>query len=428
MARYDRIAPLTPPSRDTAFPAWQILRDLDGIDRDAELARRARLRFLAIRPLRRLLDHGNAVGRESYRAQIEAVREELGYLPSRDIERVRLARFLHSIEERDTTLMVHAAIEMAEGCIAAGQLFGAEEFALTALGIANADNHRKMQLAANIALARVYRTRAQWEDAARYGRAAVVLAEELADYCDLVRARSEEALAAAARGDGDLALKILDATLTRVQAAKDRQAEALTEARLSACKLALGNTSGALDHGWTALRLIDDARERNILLENVGNAFAALGLHRAAERCFTMVSQRGVDPALRARARASQAVAAAANGAQQSFRDRRVSLLNDTAEWSADPRVFAFVHLALGRGSVIVGDIDFAREHLREAITCARKHSLDDILNSAANVLSMMEQTSARELIAPVTSGPAADAARRIAEQIETMPDLAVAQ
>src|SRR5687768_13984922 len=100
MARYDRIAPLTPPARDTAFPAWQILRDLDGIDRDAELARRARLRFLAIRPLRRLLDRGNAVGRESYRAQIEAVREELGYLPSRDIERVRLARFLHSIEER----------------------------------------------------------------------------------------------------------------------------------------------------------------------------------------------------------------------------------------------------------------------------------------------------------------------------------------
>ena len=51
MARYDRIAPIPIPAREAAFPGWLMLRDLAGRERDPELARRARLRFLALRPL-----------------------------------------------------------------------------------------------------------------------------------------------------------------------------------------------------------------------------------------------------------------------------------------------------------------------------------------------------------------------------------------
>ena len=32
MARYDRIAPLSSPTRDSAFPAWLVLRDIEGLD------------------------------------------------------------------------------------------------------------------------------------------------------------------------------------------------------------------------------------------------------------------------------------------------------------------------------------------------------------------------------------------------------------
>ena len=49
MARYDRIAPLSSPARDRAFPAWPVLRDIEGQDRDIDVCRRARLRFLALR-------------------------------------------------------------------------------------------------------------------------------------------------------------------------------------------------------------------------------------------------------------------------------------------------------------------------------------------------------------------------------------------
>src|SRR5436190_1707288 len=84
MARYDRIAPLVPPARDSAFPGWWILRDIEGLDRDVELARRARLRFLALRPVLRFAEGGGTLPRDSYLAQIEGVREQLGYLPARD--------------------------------------------------------------------------------------------------------------------------------------------------------------------------------------------------------------------------------------------------------------------------------------------------------------------------------------------------------
>jgi hypothetical protein len=112
MARYDRIAPLTAPVRESSFPGWLVLRDIEGNDRDVEAARRARLRFLALRPVTRLLERGvDGVGRESYLSQIEAVREELGYLPARDIERARLARFLHSIEGREAARVITATLE-----------------------------------------------------------------------------------------------------------------------------------------------------------------------------------------------------------------------------------------------------------------------------------------------------------------------------
>lgn len=427
MARYDRIAPLSAPVRESAFPAWSVLRDLEGNDRDAEFARRARLRFLAIRPVRRLLDkHGTGVSRESYLAQIEAVREELGYLPARDAERARLARFLHNIEEADPLRAMTAALEMADSCAAAGQMFGAEEFALTALGLATAHSVLRMQGVANATLARIYRLRGLWAEAAQCAATAETIADAENEAADAVRARAELALTAAGRGDASAARAIMAVALNAAHAAKNAQASALAEAKLCECELALGNAEAALEHGWISLRQLDDVRDRALLLEAVGTAFSLVGLHKAAERCFTMVAQRGVDSALRARARAVLAVAAAGGDAPQLFRDRRVALLNDSAEWSADARVSAFVHLELGRGALIAGDLDFAREHVRAAITTARKHSLTDMLARAEEILTALERNAGVVTRMPIRPGLATDATRRIAEQLETLPDLPV--
>lgn len=424
MARYDRIAPLAAPAREAAFPAWLALRDIEGNDRDAEVARRARLRFLALRPIVRLLDRGVAgVSRESYLAQIEAVREELGYLPARDVERARLARFLHQVEERDVARVILATLEMAEACAFGGQTYAAEEYALTALGLANANDEIKLQGIACTTLSRIYRVRGQLDDAFPYAKKALATAARISARGDLVNARAEEALLAVARGDRATALATLDLTLQEMRALNDAQAEALVQARLCACMLALNEFSSALEHGWSALRQLDDMRERAALLDLVGTALRRLGLHKAAERCFSMIAQRGVDPALRARARAAQAVAAAASGTIGVFRERRSALLNDAAEWSADPRIAAFVHLELGRGCIVAGDLDFAREHLRDAISFARRHGIAEVLPAAEEVLSALEKDSTRDLLAAAI-GPVADATRKIADQVEALPEL----
>ncbi len=74
MARYDRIAPLTTPERDHAFPGWPVLRDIEGQDRDSDVCRRARLRFLALSPARRVVyARLNLTSIESFCLQNKAV-------------------------------------------------------------------------------------------------------------------------------------------------------------------------------------------------------------------------------------------------------------------------------------------------------------------------------------------------------------------
>jgi tetratricopeptide (TPR) repeat protein len=312
---------------------------------------------------------------------------------------------------------------MANACGVAGQTFGAEEYALTALGLACAAGDVHLQAVANTTLALIYRKREQWSDTTACVQKAVELAASVGDPSEAVRARAELAFAAADRGDRETALSLLSEALTEARSSKDVQAEALAQAKLCACELASGNPGTALEHGWSALHQLDDVRERAALLEQVGIAFAAVGLHKAAERCFTMVAQRGVDSALRARARAAHAAQAAAVGASHVFRDRRIAMLNDVAEWSGDPRVAAFVQLELGRASVLTQDLDFARAHLREAIAVARRHALGDILASAEATFAALETNGLKPMVAAAVR-PAADAARRIAEQLDALPDL----
>ncbi len=138
MARYDRIAALNSPDRSHAYSGWSVFRDLEGRDRDPDLARRARLRFLALRLVRRLIDQGiDTVPVESFERQIESVREELGLLPARDPERARIAEFLHRVRGRTPIEVATATLDMGEAAEAAHHEYAAEEFYHAALDLAN---------------------------------------------------------------------------------------------------------------------------------------------------------------------------------------------------------------------------------------------------------------------------------------------------
>jgi hypothetical protein len=138
MARYDRIAALNPPDRSRAFTGWMVFRDLEGRDRNPDLARRTRLRFLVLRLARRLIDQGiDTIPTDSFERQIESAREELGLLPPRDPERARIAAFLHSVRKREPIDVATAILDLGEAAEAMQQEYAAEEFYHAALDIAN---------------------------------------------------------------------------------------------------------------------------------------------------------------------------------------------------------------------------------------------------------------------------------------------------
>ena len=138
MARYDRIARIDPPGRDDAFTGWLALRDLQEDERDVDLGRRARLRFLAVRLIHRLARHGDGVDAESLQAQCNAVREELGQLPGRDPERQKLAALLEQVPALDLSTIGGTVLELGEAIRATGHRYGAEELYRAALELAEA--------------------------------------------------------------------------------------------------------------------------------------------------------------------------------------------------------------------------------------------------------------------------------------------------
>jgi hypothetical protein len=128
MARYDRIARIEPPGRDNAYLGWLALRDLEEDERNTDLGRRARLRFMTARLVHRLVRRGADIDADSFQRQCDAVREELGQLPGRDAERQRLADFLKQAPGLDMGAVAAAALDLGDGALEDGHPFAAEEF------------------------------------------------------------------------------------------------------------------------------------------------------------------------------------------------------------------------------------------------------------------------------------------------------------
>lgn len=381
MPRYDRIAPLPCPTRECAFPAWTVLRDLEGRERDADFGRRVRLRFLALRPVKRLVARGiERVPAESFERQIECVTEQLGALSARDPERGRLANFLHQLRKRTPVSVAAATLDMGEVVEDAEHLHGAEEFYRTALELAEAYGLLPQRAIAHRLLGRVYRKAGRWAEAAGSYEIAAKLSNALGDveqWC-----RSLDGLASTHREQGrfDEARRVYDELLAHGEERRNELLAATALAGLCQTELDAGDPDRAVGLGWLALPRAIDAEQRHAVLCTLGRAFAGLGLYGAAERCHAIVAQR---------------TAAAAT---------RVQALLDLARIAAH-----------------VGRSDFARERLREAVAEAQRNGLQRLLLRAEELLADLERGAAGEAIsAPVTATPS-EYTRRIAAEIETL-------
>lgn len=422
MARYDRIAPLAAPSRSRVFSGWTALRDLEIGERNPDLGQRARVRFLALRPVHRLLARGiDSIPTESYHRQIEGVREELGHLSARDPERAQLAYFLHAISERTPRVLVGATLEMGERIEAAGHYFGAEEYYLTALEVAETYRLASQQVTALRLLGRVCRKAARWEPAESYYHRAIELAEHTADRRQWARAMDGLGVAFRYQGNYPKAGKIFEQVLEHGQSWQDDYIVATAYSSLCVNALTAEDLEHTLQYGWTAIRLFTDEEDRDPVLGNLGIAFTRLGMYPAAERCYEIIMSRSKKLVTYGHAHVEYAVVAAEAGDVATFHSRRQDVLRSGAEWSHEPWLGATSHLHLGRGCFLVGDTEFAREHLREAVAAGEAHGFHEVLIRAEELLTALE-TAALE--GPIASRPvefqAAGLAERIAGEVKS--------
>ena len=299
-ARYDRLAPLATPTRERTFPGWSVLRDLDGAERDGDAARRARLRFLALRPVLRAALRGiDSVPVDSFERQVDRVREELGQLPARDPERAVLARLLNDLRTRQTDLVVQALLMVSDFAEANGQFACADEYARNALVLARLSPRDRLAAAATRALSRVALAAGHLDDARTRASEACELALTSEDRGEWIRSIGQ--LAAAYRGTGN-GSQARDALLQALRRSREWGNEALVGLALAQlCRHSAdsNDANGVVEHGWAALRLLERAEDRAQILKLLGDALAGLGFARAAERCYSLISLRASTPTLR---------------------------------------------------------------------------------------------------------------------------------
>jgi tetratricopeptide (TPR) repeat protein len=418
MARYDRIARLDAPARDDAFGGWLSLRDLDGREREPELGRRARLHFLALRPVRRLLQRGlDGPSAQSLAGQVDTAREALEQLPADHAGRDLLTRYLEEIGGRSPSGLVRATLDVGASAEIAGHLYAAEEFYRVAMELAREHADTEQYVAALRHLGRVQRERGEWEEAVSSLEASALLADSVGAATEW--ARSMEALAAVQQRSGDVASA--RATLDRVSgsdhAASHDHVRGIGEAGRCALELAQDDPEAALEAGWAAVALLPaDDEARNGVLLNMGAAFRRLGLLSAASSCYEIVSRWAAWPEHRIEAELERALVAAEGGDNDTFRTHRERVMEDMSQ--VDRPLQALVELGLGRGSLLLGDDEDGRDHLRTAISTARDVGYEQVLERSEELLATLEER--RQLDPPATLSPTPDA-RRIGEEIREL-------
>lgn len=419
MARYDRIARLEAPSRESAFGGWLAMRDIDGREREGELARRARLRFLALRPVRRLLSCGfDGVDGASLARQVEGVREELRHLPSRDSERRLLADFLRELDARDPDRLTLATLAVGDAADAAGHAYAAEEFYRTGLELAEEHRLPARRLRALRSLGWLYGTREHWSEAREQFEAAVAAAEEERDRWSWGEVVSNLAIIEGRAGDAATGRATLARVVERGERERDDRLIAIAAAAECALELAAGRTEAAVEAGWRAVELLRPSDEaRTAALLDLAKGFRRLRLRDPAEVCYRVVLRTSSRADHGAQARLGLAVTAAEARDPATFEERRRAVLESADD--GDARMLADIHVGLARGAMLMEDVDGARAHLREAMTTARKGGLGDAALIAEDLLSGLERLADTALRAE-TATPS-PGVRTIAQRVEAL-------
>lgn len=423
MARYDRIAALPVPERDHVIPAWPVMRELAGRERESDIASRARLYFIALRPVRRLADRDFAVSDASHDRQLAQVRVEIDSMPASAPERGRLRAFLGAVGTRLPERVATATLDIATLAETRSFYETAEEYALTALRVARHANPG-VEARALTVLARLARETGRWQVALAHGERAVELAAAISFRGPWANAITELATLHHARGESSAGAALLAAVRKRVAEWKDEPLLADAAEALAVTALAARLPEVAVHEGWFALHRIGDPDRRRRLLINIADGLRGLHLYDGADACYGALAQAALGTGERATALVGHAAVAAEAGQATAFRERHDSAMTELVALA--PLQQAALLVELGRACLLIGEGERALGHAaaagdlasgpdgavmvaraRELSELARAHSGGIILAGIRNADAPADDT--RELAAEI-----AGAARRV--------------
>jgi hypothetical protein len=341
-------------------------------------------------------------------------------LPARDQERSALAALLNEFRSREPRQIIAALLAVSEFSEANGQLAAAEEYARVSLDLARRSREFQLSITATRSLARIALAAGRLELAGDRAQEACDLALASDDRGEWIRSIGE--LAATYRGTGDpnLARDALLRALKRARGWGNDALIGLAFGELCRHSAESGQIEAVVEYGWSALRLLERIEDRTQILTLMGAALNALGLTRAADRCYSLVTLRANSPTLRVAGLAGGTLIAAETGDRDRYSERRTATMRELGPAHRAARAAA--HLELGRAAFAVGDRDTAREHLRETFILLGPHGATVTRVRAEEVLRALEQQTS-PLATQRSSDAVPDQARRIAAELEHMAD-----
>ena len=420
MARYDRIAQLSAPVRAQTFPGWSVLRDCEANPRDIDAVRRARLRFLTLRPIMRVARAGiGAVQQESLILQVERVADELTQLPARDAERAQMRHVVDALHEGNLESISRAILELVDFELANGTPFAAEEFATCCVELMGTSERPDLHAAAVMALSRVMAATGKPELAIELAAEACDRAQAADDRSGWLRAAGQLALAHQANGDAARTEELLGQALRRAREWNDEALTGLAHAQACRAHFDAQHYEIAVEHGWSALRTLESGAERTSVLLLVAQALSRIDLWRAAERCFVLVGQHARDHATRAAAAAGTALCAAFERDLPRLLDRRAAAHRELPHLAAYAR--AEVYVTLATAALLADDAQTARTELSEAINLLGRKGPPSLVARADALLTALERHT--QDVSRVAIRPVNDQIRRIAAELERVAD-----
>ena len=366
-------------SSTPSFPGWPVLKDLEGCRNGCESSRTIGNRFLVARLVRGLLEDDFVIDRESIDHQVKGIRGELGSAGEGGAEAGNWDRILRAALSGDLGDLLAGLLEWGRAVEEQGHLNGALEILEIAYELAKALGSSEGAADAARFQGKVYRTRAEWDQAGAWYGVARRIAEETSDHRKVAAVLDGLANTFRDRGNLPRARETLMEVLEMGRAHGDRYALAIAHHDLMTVEKLSGDLLKAIRHGWLAVQAYDSREGGLRALFDLSGVLRESGELSAARNGYTVVAGQVDGFEYRILALDALAFIAALHGDPEEHDRIRIEL--DSAGWDdLSPVYRGQVLYFRGLSSRALGRSEEARKWLKDAMATAEAHGLNKLL------------------------------------------------